>query len=538
MLLVNFYLQLPASGLVEKLRAQSQHFLADEPAGCNTITAFFSPTQSPPPVLSDSLLSAEGHFKIYYTTVGRDSVPATDADSNSFPDRIEAIAAAFEKSYRVEIEDFNYQLPPSMQNGSAPYHVYVVELNNNFALTVPVAVDSFAWEQKTVSSYILFDNDFKGQGFHIQGENAIKVIAAHEFFHAIQLGYVFRKKDAFFFELSAVWMEDQVFDEIDNYLYYLDYFFQAPEIPLNGVSYRIPNVLKHIYGDCIFAFFLAENYGPTIIRDVWRLMPNQTALSALNQLFTQKNTSFEKQFLKFAKWNFFTGARALPEFSYDQGEKFPLIKMETDTAVTSFLEKNDAGYFLSSKYYTYQPVTDGIYSIQFYAENTSHWRLGVLIWEDELLRHYSVLPRETLAIDTVTCHQKITVIACNVDRFADPEKIYFKEEPETYYFILNKKPTPVPGSIKSYAITAAYPNPFSERIRFSIKKIIPGTLDIKIYNIRGQLIENFYFGPLTNNLNYFDWPVSSDSFGLTSGLYFFKFSDGYFSEVKKVFLNH
>lgn len=498
---------------------------------------FLNTVQQNRPLLADSFFSERQHFLIHFTTEGKDSVAATDENQNFVPDIIETIGFAFEKSYQVEIEELGYPIPPTMQGGSAPYQVFVVDLNTSYAKTITVDVDSFAWEQQNVSSYILFDNDFIGHGYHIQGENAIKATAAHEFFHAIQLGLVFRKKDSFFFELSAVWMEDQVFDEVDNYLYFLDYFFSAPEIPLNGVSFLIPNVAKHLYGDCIFGFYIAENFGRNAIRDIWLQMPDKTALTAINQLFTRRGSNFENQFIKFVKWNFFTGSRALPEFSYDNGENYPLIKMETDTLIEWFHETTDAGYFLSSKYYTYQPLQDGSYSIQFNADYANHWRLGVLIWDDKLYHNYTVLPGENKNLETVQSRQKITVIPCNFDRFADPEKIYFKEDPEQYCFIFKKNRSPAPGTIKSFEISVGYPNPSSEKICFAIHKIIEANLNIKIYNIRGQQVDNVDYGLLINDVNYFDWDFSKTKSNLTSGVYFFKFSDGYFSEAKKIFLN-
>ena len=511
---------------------QQKFYLASNPA------KFFAFYPDTPPALPDSFQSSNGHFIIHFTTQGKDSISSTDINQNSFPDRIETIAEAFERSYEVEIQHLNYNHPPSMNNGTTPYHVYVIDLHNNFALTVPTDVDSNSWEQKNVSSFILFDNDFKGPGFHIQGEDAIRVTAAHEFFHAIQLGYVFRKKDAFFFELSAVWMEDQVFDEIDNYLYFLDYFFSAPDIPLNGVSYTIPNVMKHIYGSCIFGFYIAENFGVDAIRQIWLRMPDKPALEAMNDVFRNYNSNFEKEFVKFSKWNFFTGERTLPDFSYDNGTAFPEVKTTKDTLIDFYHEALGAGYFLTAAYYLFHPYRDGTYNINFSAEKTSHWRLGVIVYDDKIVKNYSVIPGQAIDLGTIKKQQDVVVIVCNVDRFADPDKIFFKENPENYSFVLRKERQSTPGVSRTFKIINCYPNPFANAIRFTIQKFNQSPICISIYNIKGQLINQIQIEDLSQEVNHILLDRSQIQDPLPSGIYFFKFSDDTTSEVLKIFLTH
>ncbi len=493
-------------------------------------------TENSRPVLPDSFLSSERHFNIHYITRGKDSVSITDSNADYIPDRIEKIACAFEKSYSVECEQMRYPLPPSMNNGSSPYDIYVIDLGNQYAVTKKYGFDSTLTVLKNVHSYILFDNDFIGQGFHIHGENAIKVTAAHEFFHAIQLGYVFRNTDGFFFELTAVWIEDQVFDEVDNYLYFLDYFFSAPDIPLNGVSYTIPGVFKHIYGSCIFGFYIAENFGNEAIRQIWQLMPEKTAIEAMDQVFKDHGSNFEKEFVKFCEWNFFTGKRALTNYSYKEASKYPEVRLEKDEIIEYYFEENNKGYFLTSAYFILRPLKDGIYRVNFSTKFMDHWRLGLIIWNDDTIKTFSILPGETLTLEPIHQGQKIVAIPCNIDRFANPTKIYFKEDPEEYTFILNKERTVNKGIVKSFQIQNVYPNPFSGSITFNIKKISDSNIMLKMFNIEGQLIDRIKIGELSQNLTQVNWDVSSSQTMLTSGLYFFQFSDGDFSETKKVVL--
>lgn len=489
------------------------------------------------PVLPDSFISETQRFMIHYTTEGKDAVAVEDLNGNAVPDRVEKIALAFEQSYAVEIESLNYNLPPSFEGGAKPYQIYITDLSVNYAITVVENRDSTVSAQKQVSSYILFDNDFEGPGYHLQGDDAIKVIAAHEFFHAIQLGYVFRKTDGFFFELSAVWMEDQVFDEVDNYLYYLDYFFADPDVPLNAVSYTIPNIFKHIYGACIFAFYIEENFGADAIREIWQWMPDESALEATNNIFKKHHSDIESEYVKFSIWNFFTGSRFRPGFSYHDGATYPESKIQSDSLIDYFAQKNGAGYFLTSRYHIFHPVEDANYSATLLTSIPEHWRLGVIVFDDKKIDTYVANAGAALALKNVQKGQTIVAIPCNVDRFANPALVYFKETPETYQLLLNREIKPPTIPMKSFQIVKIYPNPFSNAVTFSIKKNEEAPLTIRIFNLQGQQVDQIEVGELLLELNDVTWRLNETQRSLPTGIYFCQFKAGKFSETVKIYLS-
>jgi len=457
-------------------------------------------------------------------------------NANAIPDRIEKIADAFEKSYEVEIEQMQYKLPPSFERGTKPYDVYVVDLVNNYAITVTADVDSMTWEQKNVSSYILFDNDFIGAGYHIQGDDAIKTIAAHEFFHAIQLGYVFRKSDSYFFELTAVWMEDQVFDEIDHYHYYLDYFFAAPDIPLNGVSFTVPGIFKHIYGSCIFAFYIAENFGKDAIRQIWQRMPNQSAVEAANSVFKQYRSDFESEFVKFSIWNYFSGNRSHATFAYHESQKFPEIVAKKDTIIDYYSEQNGSGYFLTATYYVFHPFESNEYKVRLFSESAEHWQLGVAVYDENTVDLFLTEAEKMISIGEVSSDKTILVVPCNVDRFTNPAHVYLKEKPEKYTFILQREKKAIPKSRKPFQIQNIFPNPSSGAITFSINRITNTPITVRIFNIHGQEVDQMVIDQLPENSIPITWHASQSKKYLPSGIYFCKFSAGKFTETKKIIL--
>ncbi len=472
--------------------------------------------------LPDSLYSEKGNFLIHYTTEGEDAVPLTDENSNGIPDWVEKIAAAFEKSYSVEVGQYLFPAPPNMRDGN-PYHIFVKNLNTYFARTIPENFDSTQIVNKNLSSHIIFDNDFSGLNYHISGDSAIKITAAHEFFHAIQMGYAFRQKDGFFLELTAVWMENQVFPDIDNYRYFLDYFFAAPEIPLSGVSYTIPNVVKHIYGRVIWAFFITQRFGKDAIRHIFELMVEKPALEAMDDFFRSKNSSFETEFVNFAVWNYFTGERAIENFGYAEANSFPLIPTKCDTIFEYFAQRSGSGYFLTSNYYLFQSQHEGKLKFSFQTDFPGHWRAAVVVFDDEIISCQILSTGINLLAEKVTPSRSILIIPCNINRSVDPQTIYFKQKPEKYYFSLSLQTEKTYQNIASFKITSATPNPFDREIKFSFIKKNTASIQLDVFNVLGQKIDS---QQILSEIESWQWPHSSNNFYLKSGIYLFRFSDG------------
>ena len=485
------------------------------------------------PALPDSFISSNNHFNIHYTTEGKDAVALTDSNSNSIPDRIEKIADAFEKSYTVEIEELGYNPPPALFEGKI-YDIYVIDLVVSYGRTVTLGVQDSTWEQKNVSSYILFDNDFSGVGYYFNNDSAIKTTAAHEFFHAIQLGYIFRRADHFFLEMSAVWMETQVFKEIDNYLYCLDYFFSSPEIPLNGVSVTVQNIIRHNYGSAIFCIYLEQKFGKNIIRDIWSSMPDREALDAISRVLINRGTTFESEFTKFSIWNYFTGSRSRPNLFYDNASKFPEIKIAKDTTINYYNGQIGNGYFLTASYYVYHASQNNTYIASITGEKPENWHLGVAHFDDTYIKTYYSKANQPITIPNVLKDQQIVIIPINVDRFTNPNNVYFKEKAEEFSFYLKRDNRPVPVTKNEFEIIAAYPNPFSKSIAFEIEKTENTATTLCVYNTLGQLIDR---RDIPIDSDRILWSVSSlKKEQLPAGIYFFQFSCGDLKKMVKLVL--
>ncbi len=114
------------------------------------------------------------------------------------------------------------------------------------------------------AAYCVLDNDYARSQFGIAPINALRVTAAHEFFHAIQFAYDV-DEDIWFMEGTATWVEDEVYDSINDNYQYLPY--SAIRNPRQSADYSV--------GQSRYGAFLFFRYAPerlrsrTVMRQFW-----------------------------------------------------------------------------------------------------------------------------------------------------------------------------------------------------------------------------------------------------------------------------
>lgn len=208
--------------------------------------------------------SSGGHFTIHYATSGADAPPPADTNANSVPDWVETVAATFEQVYAAEVGSMGYSAAPT---SDGRYHVYLQELSgtNQFGYTdsiaaVPASTTSF-------TSFIVIDDDFsEGLYAPYTAETGLRITAAHEYHHAIQFGYNYYF-DTWYAEATSTWIEDEVYDDINQLYNYLPPYFQNSTLALNAA----PSVSTGGgYGRWVLNRYLAERYSSTdTIRSIW-----------------------------------------------------------------------------------------------------------------------------------------------------------------------------------------------------------------------------------------------------------------------------
>jgi hypothetical protein len=305
------------------------------------------------PNLPYDWISSSGHFRIHYTLSSSDSVPKADANQNTIPDYVEHIGEIFDYCYHLELDSLGYQPPPNDNgaDGGDEYDVYLHSLGNVYGYT---NTDVPGTRANSYASYMELDNDYKN--YPTAGLDGARVTIAHEYFHAIQMGYKFIiddseesdefwENDIFFYEISSTWMEDVCFNNINDYYNYLFSFFADINLSFdtrNG-SYE--------YGNCLWNHMLVKKYGADVIRTIWENINTYSALEANNLALEKVGSSLNHELSDYCIWNYFTGARADTNQFYPEGKNYPLVESEvnklfnSDTTITRNLDHLSYSYY-------------------------------------------------------------------------------------------------------------------------------------------------------------------------------------------------
>jgi len=288
--------------------------------------------QSRPSHLDQTLDSPEGYFQIHYTVSGNDAVyqPTVDDNSNGVPDYVDAIAGFLDSVYTHEVVNLGYPAPPTdgfyPSGGTDAYDVYFENLGTGYyGVTYLDSTQIDGAGSLRGTSFIILNSDYTQIGAYEDAPLlAAAVTCAHEFFHAVQFGIDFTEgeldSDGFtirrhWMEMSAVWMEEEIFDNVNDYYGYLPYFFESAAASLQ--QFR-PTGDFHPYGAAVYPIYLDERFGADVIRDIWLRCGGSEgygpdfleAAGIIIDSVSGGTETFGTSFAEFALWNYFTGPRA------------------------------------------------------------------------------------------------------------------------------------------------------------------------------------------------------------------------------------
>jgi hypothetical protein len=272
------------------------------------------------PERQDSVLSPNGHFLMHFNHTGFDSVPAQDTEGNGVPDYVDSAGVYLEKVWDKEINELGFYPPPGADGN--PVSVYPIYFTNfgYYGLTTPETIVRYKnVSESAFTSFIELHSNYDGSMFYSQGLEGLKVTAAHEFHHAIQFGYTSDYVDnIFFMEMTSTWMEDYVFDEVNDYIFYLYSLFSSLFSTSFTSTYNYDP-----YANCLYNHMLEKQYGAGIIKDIWDFIIHENVLDAINHELTNRNSSFAQSQNQYAGWLYFTGRRAMPNVYFPEGSIYP-----------------------------------------------------------------------------------------------------------------------------------------------------------------------------------------------------------------------
>ncbi len=276
------------------------------------------------------------HTCVHYVGSTPDHPPLRNVSGGPAPDHVETVSTIMEAVWAVEVDGHGYRPPKpdatsSPENGGdARLDVYLVDIGDEgiygYCASDDPHLDS-SYKFWDMSAYCVLDDDYRFSQFGYPNRlHPLKVTAAHEFFHAVQFGYDIAE-DVWLMESTATWMEERVYDGInDNRQYLVGSPLGQPMIPLDR------DTGLRVYGAWIFWAFLTEYLGgavpdATIVRQVWKRAdgrqgaPDMYSTRALRMAVGARRIDgipwrLRWAFADFGVWN------ARPAKFYDEGRAY------------------------------------------------------------------------------------------------------------------------------------------------------------------------------------------------------------------------
>ena len=258
-----------------------------------------------------------GRVCVHWVSTGPEKVAdLTDANRNDVPDYVETVHATTLEVWKREVDGLGYREPmpdgglsATRGNPDDRLDVFLADLGSR-GLYGYCAPDGLNFRARTQPGYCVLDNDYATAQFHTAPLRALRVTAAHEFFHAIQFAYD-TFEDIWFMEGTATWMEDQVYDSINDNYQFLRYSpIRFPRTSLDHSSGSFP------YGSFLFFTFVSEQRGVGTVRDFWeRAGAGSTSLQAVHDGIGA--SAWSGFFSMFGSFN------TLPAGSYSERSGYP-----------------------------------------------------------------------------------------------------------------------------------------------------------------------------------------------------------------------
>lgn len=247
------------------------------------------------PVLSgpeNIFSSPDGHFEIHWTSSGGDATTLG---------YVETVAEAADSSWLVQCDEMGYFVPPPDNGvgGNDLYDMYIKDLGAGL-LGYCTSYGEYKPPDSThlcSASHIVISKSISGSGQR-------KCTVAHEFQHAVQMSYDYGEQ-TWFMENCAVWMEDIVYPEVEDYFMYM----HGGDNPIRKPWMDIRSGSMYWYGGNIWPRMMWLSFGEDAVREVWEncaAVIGANTFEAQEDMFADHGTTFDYFFMDYGCWRWFT----------------------------------------------------------------------------------------------------------------------------------------------------------------------------------------------------------------------------------------
>ncbi len=483
------------------------------------------------------------HFCIHYNTTGDSAVYHPGEDINpydSVPDYVNRIGEYFEAAHNVYIFELEYDMPPpdGLTDIESKYDVYVTTTSG---LTTPEYLSDYYFGREAYVSYIQVGNNMFTDHNPTDPYPHLKGVCAHEYFHAVQMAYRGHLVDQkpWFYELTAMWAEERVFDDLNELYYNLDDYYSDIDksIYLHGGF--------HMYGAWVLAEYLSQNYGNDIIKHVFeKHITNPSSIGSLASALNSKGLDINREFTILTGWNFFTGPNYHNQF-FEEGMSFPAtvpVVNSYSSYPTGWQENGDAIENLGVNYiYFDNPgISKGDLVVTVKADEQYHEMIclaGIYDGSRPIsLGIHKAMAGETIQVRVQNFNEYTgAIMAIN---WSYQDSVIHDLADYSYSAFVESLSVDIVDGVEpvipeSFSLNGNYPNPFNLSTKITFYwNFNPSYYTIAIYDITGRQVETVTGTALTGE-NKVNWRASDD---LSSGVYYYNLTAGERSKVGRMLL--
>ena len=252
---------------------------------------------------------------LHWVESSGDAVALTDTSpADGIPDYVNLVLQTMEGVHSTYIgAGYKPPKPDGALGGSTKIDVYLANIGTEGLYGYCASDEPVVAEQYDYWTYCVLDNDYSPTEFPgpVTPTGNMQVTAAHEYFHAVQGAYDWWE-DAWLMEATATWAEDELFDDVDDNVFYLPAGqLGVPNAPLDGFF-----DFGNSYGNWIFFRWLTEQIPaeaggmPTLVRQIWQnadstngVANDQYSLQAVSNALADEGYPFPAAYADFATVN-------------------------------------------------------------------------------------------------------------------------------------------------------------------------------------------------------------------------------------------
>jgi hypothetical protein len=374
------------------------------------------------------------HFRLEFSDLIEGQ---TDSDGDGIADVIELLAETAELSWDVFIDDMGY---PEINQDSDRRTAIILDDFDTYLSSGALGITSVL---SNGDPYVAIDP--------FLSDDLLRVTMAHEFFHVIQfdigIGFAYTDQGINLAESTATWSEDEVYDDINDYVSYLDDYFEYPDFSVFAAY--VPSGTLYEYAMSIWPRYLSEQFDEDIVLEIWEEYQDTSIdyydmaslYEVVGEVIDNNGGSLDEAYADFALWN-------LDLDFYEEGDLYPDVFLLDDLVMEelTLIDESYAPALYGSNYLYFENdgSSDGFYfqlvkpdGVEFAVTlvpvdgNDYLGEEAVRVYVDE----YEEM-EDTIAISDLNGYDAVVAIVsaldADFDEISDPELIF--DEGYLYYY--------------------------------------------------------------------------------------------------------